>query len=474
MAAATSSLVTARRWGKDPAPQTVAAPPNILLCIADDWSAGIKSLYPTLRLPNIARLAREGIVFDHAFTVSPTCAAARAGLLTGQPPHRLEQAANLWGTLAAKFPVYPDLLEAAGYFIGYAKKGYSPAIDGDRPRNAAGPFFNSFNEFLGSVPAGRPFCFWYGSFDPHRPYDRNLAEALGLRSSDVHVPGFLPNVPQVSRDLLDYCAEVHRFDTAVGDILSRLDESGRAQDTLVVLTSDNGMPFPRAKANLYDAGTRVPMIIRFPGKVTAGRNSNALVSHLDLAPTFLQLAGLPIPAAVAGNSLVDLLSGRPASARSSVFFERERHVPARAGNVGYPIRAIRTSRYLLVRNVAPDRWPAGDPTDFAGLEHYGDIDGGPTKVYLREHADEQSCSRLFSLACAKRPATELYDVIADSWQLNDLAAAPAYAGIRNQMNTQLTNWMTRTADPRATGGGSEFDTYPYYGPANIPATAPVL
>jgi arylsulfatase A-like enzyme len=270
--------------------------PSIVIAIADDWAWPHAGAYGdrVVRTPHFDRLAHEGIVFERAFCASPSCTPSRGALLTGQAVHRLENGANLWSILPGKFACYTDLLEAVGYTVGLTGKGWGPGtVEGSgRTRNPAGPNVRGFAEFLASVPQGKPFCYWYGSNDPHRPYEPGTGAQAGLKPEDVAVPPFLPDTPEVRADILDYYFEVERFDRAVGAILDILDRRGRAENTIVVVTSDNGMPFPRSKANLYDSGAHEPLAIRWPAKVKGGRRCTEFVSLTDLAPTFLEAAGL--------------------------------------------------------------------------------------------------------------------------------------------------------------------------------------
>lgn len=442
--------------------------PNILFCIGDDWGFGHAGAYgdKVVQTPAFDRIAREGALFTQSFCIAPTCTPSRAGILTGQPPHRLENSANLWSTLPPKFDVYPDLLESAGYVVGLTGKGFGPGAVGQRKRNPAGPNFRNFDQFLATVPADKPFCYWFGGTDPHRAYDPGLKEQLGLanKRDQVIVPPFLPDTPEVRDDILDYYAEVQRFDTRVGELLDAIEKSGRAQNTLVVMTSDNGMPFPKAKANLYDAGARMPLAMRFPGQLKGGRVCESFVSHLDFAPTFLQAAGLKPTADMRGISLFDLLNDEKKHAREFIFFERERHANVRAGSVGYPARAVRDSRHLYIRNFAPDRWPAGDP-DFAGvMGRFGDVDSGPSKNVILTRKDEPGIKPLFDAAFAKRPPEELYDIQADPAQMKNLIADPNLAQTLARLRDRLAAWMKETADPRSSNPATdEFDKYPYLG-----------
>ena len=442
-----------------------------------------------------------------AFCAAPSCSASRASILTGQAPHRLEAGGNLWGTLPAKFPVYPDELEKAGYFVGHMGKGWGPGQLGDRKRNPAGPAFKSFEQFLASVPPGKPFCFWFGSHDPHRPYRKGQGQESGLKPGDVEVPPYLPDTPEVRGDILDYYFAVQRFDRDTGDILKQIEAAGRLDNTLVVMTSDNGWPFPHCKANLYDGGSREPLAVRWPAGMNAGRGGgtvDAFVSLTDLAPTFMEAAGLePLPgmtgrsilplithdSSTAGPTLRGVLESRgtfraEARSREAVFVERERHANVRKGDLSYPSRAVRTEDFLYVRNLRPDLWPAGDPQTWKAVGPFGDIDPGPSKEAVVAGRDDPKIAPFFRLACAKRPAEELYDLKKDPYQLHNLADESAYAQAKYKMRETLDRWMEKTADPRAAGGGEydAFDKYPYVGatpdkekwaaPPTQPATRP--
>jgi N-sulfoglucosamine sulfohydrolase len=453
--------------------------PSILFAIADDWSFPHAGAYgdTVVHTTTFDRVAAEGVLFTRAFCVSPSCSPSRAAILTGQPPHRLEAGANLWGTLPAKFAVYPDALEAAGYHVGFMGKGWAPGHLVDRKRNPAGPAFKSFEEFFKTLPQGEPFCFWYGSHDPHRPYKEGQGVESGLKPEDVKVPPYLPDSPQTRGDILDYYFAVERFNKDTGHILDVLQSAGRLDNTIVVMTSDNGWPFPRAKTNLYDSGTHMPLAIRWPAGATGGRKVDALISQIDFAPTFLEAAGVDAKAMpdMAGHSFLSLVTEHAAAATTksaepeAVFFERERHANVRQGDVGYPVRAIRTDHFLYIRNLTPDRWPAGDPKLWKAVGPFGDIDPGPTKDFLLAHRDDSDFGPLFNLACGKRPEEELYDLDKDPGQLHSVAEYPDYAGQKKALRARLDDWMKRTDDPRATFGADykKFDQYDYFGGADI-------
>ena len=441
--------------------------PNIVLAIADDWSFPHAGIYgdTTVRTPNIDRLAREGARVTHAFVASPSCTPSRAALLTGQAVHRLEEGGNLWGFLPRAHEVYPDRLEASGYVVGFSGKGWGPGRfePGGRTRNPAGAQFKNFDDFMERREKGRPFSFWFGTSDPHRPYEPGSGAQSGLKAESVKVPGFLPDTPEVRSDLLDYYFEVERFDRDLGRIIDALERAGELENTIVIVTSDNGMPFPRAKANVHDAGARVPLLIRWPGAARPGAVIESFVSLTDLAPTLLEGAGAPPLDGITGRSLLPLLRGETQPGRERVFIERERHANVRRGDLSYPVRAIRTKDYLYIRNLRPDRWPAGDPQLYVSVGPFGDIDGGPSKSVLLDRQTDRAIAPFFLSATAKRPAEELYDLRRDPDQLTNVAGQPAHRAAQQRLRAELDRWMRETGDPRATVDDDRWDRFPYYG-----------
>jgi arylsulfatase A-like enzyme len=207
----------------------------------------------------------------------------------------------------------------------------------------------------------------------------------------------------------------------------------------------------------------MPLAVRWPGVTRPGTRIEAFVSHVDLAPTFLEAAGVAVPAELHGRSLKPLLLGQAQPGREVVFTERERHAYVRAGNLSYPARALRTPRFLYIRNFRPDRWPAGDPQLVFAVGPFGDIDDGPTKRLVLAGQHDPQLRRYFELACGKRPAEELYDLQKDPHQLHNVAGQPEYARVQQELAQQLLAWMKATGDPRATEDDDRFDKYPYFG-----------
>jgi arylsulfatase A-like enzyme len=294
-----------------------------------------------------------------------------------------------------------------------------------------------------------------------------------MKLEDVMVPPFLPDTPEVRSDILDYYSRIQRFDRDTGEILKLLQSAGRLDNTLFVMTSDNGMPFPRAKTNLYDSGTRMPLAVRWPARVKGHRRIDDFISFTDFAPTLLEAASLkPLPE-MTGRSFLALLTGaeKPGS-RNTVFLERERHANVRRGDLSYPVRAVRTREFLYIWNLKPDRWPGGDPEMYHSVGPFGDCDNSPTKDVILERREDPGISKFFKLAFAKRPAEELYDLARDPHQLTNMADRSDFAAAKNKLRAIVQGWMIETADPLASRSDDPWDHYRYFGPpGKMPTSA---
>ena len=448
--------------------ETSAARTNILFCIADDWGWPHAPLYgdKAMQMPTFDRVAANGILFNNAFVTCPSCTPSRNSILTGQYPWRLGAGADLWSEFPEGPQTYPNLLEDNGYFTGHYRKAFGPGKDRERP--TAGQSFESVADFFRERPTGKPFCFWFGSSDPHRPYDWQSGVKSGMKLEDVQVPPCLPDAKEVRTDICDYYLEVERFDREAGQALKIIEEMGELDNTLVVISGDNGWPFPRGKSNLYDLGVHVPLAVQWGGRIKKGRVVEDFVSLADLAPTFLEAAGLQPLKDMTSRSLMNVFgsdkSGTVDQSRDHVLTGKERHTPAQADNMrGTPMRAIRNRNYLYIHNFAPELWPAGDPEASMWGPSLGDIDNSPTKSYLVEHREEPGVKRCYELCCAKRPAEELYNLRKDPDQLTNVAAEPNYAEITKNLKDQLMSELRESGDPRVLGQGDSFDNYPYLG-----------
>ena len=479
--------------------------PNILFAISDDQSYPYASAYGTKSIftPAFDRVAREGVLFTNAITASPGCSPSRASILTGRFPWQIEHAGTHASKFSNKFATYPILLRKAGYHVGYTGKGWGPGNfkDGGFKENPAGPSYSvssketpdgirrtdyaaSFSKFLNQRNDGQPFCFWYGASEPHRSFGKGIGLAHGGQMEDVQVPKFLPDRPEVRSDILDYEYEIEWFDAHLGRMLAELDRIGELDNTIVVVTSDNGMAFPRAKANCYEYGIHMPLAIRWGKKVKGGRTVHDMVSLTDLMPTYLEACDVKHPGEypMAGESLMPILTseeqGQVDPRRTATYSCRERHSSSRWDNLSYPQRCVRTSQYLYIRNFRPERWPAGAPQKFGtggyaknaedakklGPMHggYHDIDACPTMTFLIEGRDDPKLKEFLGLAVNHRPEVELFDIQSDPDCLHNLANSPDHVKVKEELSKQLEDFLRETGDPRILDGGDVFETYRRY------------
>jgi len=501
---------------------------NILFCFADDWGRyascyadldGRPSINQVIRTPNVDRVAREGVLFRNVFVNAPSCTPCRSSLVSGRYFFNCGRGAILQGAIwDSTIPTFPLLLADAGYQIGKSYKVWSPGTPADAPFGGqrfayeqAGRLPNNFSEeatrlvaagssvpearekildqvrgnfvaFLADRKPDQPWLYWFGPTTTHRVWIKDSGKKLwGIEPDSLQgkLPKFLPDVPDVRQDVADYIGECQAFDAYIGVFLKKLEETGELDRTLIVLSGDHGMPgVPAGKCNLYDHGTAVALAIRVPGG-KRGRVVDDFVRLPDLAPTFMEVGGVKPPAGLYGRSLLPVLrsdkSGQVDPERTWVITGRERHVGrAREANLPYPMRALRTSQFVYVRNFAPDRWPMGSPGPVAGaqtppadaLENntfvaFADMDASPTKAWLVAHRDDPMWKWHYDFAFGKRPDEELYDLRKDHDQINNVAADPAYAKSKQELSERLLTLLKDAADPRVTGDGQTFDRPPF-------------
>ncbi len=435
--------------------------PNILFVISDDQSWPHAGAYGCnfVKTPAFDRVAKEGILFQNAFAAAPQCSPNRASILTGRHIWSNREAGTHDSLFPADLITYTELLEKAGYHIGFSHKGWAPGnfTGSGRTHNPAGRQYGDFEEFLADRNPGQPFCFWWGPTQPHRPYQTDSGTKSGKDPAAVRIPAYLPDDDIVRRDFLDYAAEIEKYDAALAQLLDQLQMTGEQNNTLLVVTGDNGMPFPRAKTTLYDDGIHVPLAVRWPNVCVAGRTVEDLISHIDLAPTFLEAANVEVPKTMLGRSFLDVLHSNESGKIDSHGLPvagRERHTSARPDNVGYPSRAIRTERFLYIHNFKPDRWPMGD--------HQDDVDNSPTKSLLIKGKQDADLAKYYELSFAKRPQHELYDIVADQACVRNLAYEEEYAQTRDRLWLQLRQVLNEQQDPRVLGSGDIFESYPRF------------
>lgn len=510
--------------------------PNIVFAFLDDWGRyascyaeheGPKSLNTLIQTPHLDRVAHEGVLFKNALVPAPTCTPCRSSVLSGRYFWECGMGAILQGAKwDMNIPSYPLLLEDAGYHIGYTYKVWAPGQTENAPYGAertryedhgksymnfsimASAWMKSesipvdeakdrlyeetrqnFRDFMKARPENdQPFCYWWGSGNTHRWWEKGSGQALWGLDPDAlkgKIPAFLPDVHEVREDVNDYLGECLAVDAGVGVLLEELEAAGELDNTLFVVSGDHGIPgFPRAKCNLYDIGCEVALMARWPGHIESGRVVDDMVNLMDLAPTFLEAAGETPPACMSAKSLLPLLeskaSGQVDPERDHVVVGRERHVAmAREDGLPYPQRAIRTQTHLYITNFEPERWPMGDPRGLDKPETippsveeleadtmvaYSDLDASPTKAWMIHHRNDEAVKTPFELGFGKRVGEELYDLRVDPDYMNNLAADESHADLKAELRSRLLQTCREHEDPRLVESPCRFESAPYAGP----------
>ena len=463
--------------------------PNILFAIADDWSYGHAGAYGCswVETRHFDRLAREGILFTRAYTPNAKCAPSRATIPTGRYSWQLEEAGNHMALFPSKFGGFVERLAADGYTAGYTGKGWGPGIANDSKGKrraitgkryaqrrlqpiasgiSATDYAANFADFLQEAPDDQPWVFWFGTTEPHRGYEYKSGVRLGKKLSQIdRVPAYWPDNETSRHDMLDYAIEVEHYDRHLGRILQAIEAAGQLNNTLVVATSDHGMPFPRVKGQAYDHSNHIPLAIRWPAGIEGNqRVVRDYVNFTDLAPTFLEAAGIttlgPIMQPISGRSLFDIFtvdrSGQINVTRDHVLVGKERHDTGRPHDWGYPIRGISQGDWLYIRNFEPSRWPAGNPET-----GYLNCDGSPQKSQILQLRRDGLSQSYWDLNFGKRPSEELYHLATDPDCVSNLATDSQHAKRKAALNARMTSELESQADPRMFGRGQVFDAYPY-------------
>jgi N-sulfoglucosamine sulfohydrolase len=469
-----------------------AARPNILFCIADDASFPHMGAYGCswAATPGFDRVAREGILFNRAYTPNAKCAPSRACILTGRNSWQLEEAANHYCYFPAKFTTYSECLGENGYHVGHTAKGWAPGDPGEvdgKKRQLTGKPYNqkklsppttgiskidyaaNFEDFLDDRPEGEPFCFWYGCLEPHRRYEyASGIEKGGKKTSDIDsVPAFWPDNETVRTDMLDYAHEVNHFDQHLEKMLQSLEERGELDNTLVIVTADNGMPFPRVKGQEYELSNHLPLAMMWKDGIKApGRVVDDFVSFIDFAPTMLDVAQVDVGQngmqTMTGRSLRDIFNAKKGNIidahRDHVLIGKERHDVGRPQDNGYPIRGIVKGDHLYIKNFMTDRWPSGNPET-----GYLNCDGSPTKTECLQARTDKATKKYWDLSFGKRPEEELYNIKTDPECMHNLAEKPVLQDMKVALRSQLFAELKAQGDPRVLGQGHVFDGYSYAG-----------
>ncbi|QLE01718.1 sulfatase [Galbibacter sp. BG1] len=469
--------------------------PNVLFAIADDATWKHFGAYGCnwVKTPNFDRVAKNGLLFMRAYTPNAKCAPSRSCIITGRNSWQLEAAANHSPNFPEKFKSYVEVLDSSGYSVGYTGKGWAPGNPGikngeermltGKPYNqyktepptthiSSTDYAKNFETFLEDKPKGEAFCFWFGALEPHRSYEFGSGVEKGRKKINAiqEVPLFWPDVDTVRVDMLDYAFEIEYFDTQLGKMLETLQERDELDNTIVVVTADNGMPFPRAKGQSYEYSNHMPLAIMWPNGIKQkGRKVLDLVSFIDFAPTFLEVAGIAHGdsgmAPITGKSLTEFFYSEKDSIvnskRDYALLGKERHDVGRPNDLGYPIRGIIKGDYLYLKNLKPDRWPAGNPQT-----GYLNVDGSPTKTYILNTRRNNSPKKYWQFNFGKRVEEELFNITKDPYCMNNLATNKSYDSIKTALGLNLMKKLTEQKDPRVLGDEFIFEEYEYFGKVN--------
>jgi N-sulfoglucosamine sulfohydrolase len=433
--------------------QSKEAPPNILFILSDDHSYPYLGAYGAtwMSTPNLDRFAREGLLFERAFTAAPQCVPSRTAIMTGRSP-----VAARMGRFSSPLPpdivTAPEVLRTRGYYTGVCGRYFhldgavnpSPVTAAVYEKRQMKTWKNRvdfldvsnqaatnglLDQFLAKRPQSRPWFFWINYSDPHHVWDANAGH---VDPAKVKVPPQLPDLPGVREDLARYCGEVERLDGDFGEALGVLRKHGQEAGTLVVFMGDNGMAFPHGKGSLYDPGLNVPLIARWPGHVKPGVTRN-LISGEDLAATFMDAGGAALPQGVSGRSFFPLLTGRPYQPREHIFAARLHHGNSDFGPQtkasGFDLsRCVRSARYKLIYNLTPQMEyapvdSAADPSwqQMLAAHQAGKLDPRHERAYFQR----------------PRPVLELYDLDADPGELDNLAGRPEHRDTQQSLMAAL-------------------------------------
>ena len=428
--------------------------PNLILIIADDVSWDDLGCYgnSAARTPNLDKLAAKGRRFDEAYLTASSCSPSRSSVITGRYPHNNGRASELHQPIAAHLPWFPRLLKGAGYYTALVGKHHMTSdqpAGGEKPQPA--PFdlvdaghgpgnkggHATWVKTLQERPKDKPFFGWLASMDAHRDWDADKdwkEDLYGPKHAPakVIVPPFLNDDAETRQDLASYYNEITRLDYFVGQVVAELEKQGALDNTLLLMMADNGRAFPRAKTRLHDSGMKTPFIAHWPAGIgQPGTSSQSLVSAIDVAPTMLGLAQVPVPPSMQGVSFAPILAKSETVVRQHAFSEHNWHDYAAHG------RAVRSEGFLLIRNNRPQE-PWQGPADSVR---------SPSYLQLRQTRDAgQLTPAQADVFLAPRPKEELYRTAADPNQLSNLANDPDYASVKARLVKLLDQWTEQTGD----------------------------
>lgn len=444
---------------------TAAEKPNILFLLSDDHSYPFVSAFgdTNVKTPALDKLAAEGMKFHRFFTGCPQCVPSRACYLSGRSPVAA-RTTRFTSPLPRDVISFPEILRAqAGYYTGICGRSFHldgrPGTDPEIQKLYDDKDLQTFSDrvdflnqcpddqvatqlsgFLDKKPADKPFFMWANFSDPHHVW--TTGASLRPDPASLKLPAHFPDLPGMREQLADYCAEVNHLDQTIAGVLDVLKSKGLYEKTLIVFAGDNGQALPHGKGSLYDPGSNVPFIVRWPGVIKPGGESRALLSGEDLGPTLLAAAGLSSDPKMTGVNFLSLLEGKPHTPRKYIFVERGPHggapVSVNMTNAGYDLaRAVRSDKYKFIYNCTP--WIPYSPVDSAGGEAWTQIKAAHAAGKLTPGQDK-------TYFTTPRPVYEFYDLTADPSELNNLSGKPEHAAAEHELRVALTEKMITDFD----------------------------
>lgn len=412
--------------------------PNIILIIADDISWDDLGCYghPQVQSPTIDRMAGEGLVFDHFYLTTSSCSPSRASIISGRYPHNTG-AAELHTPLPKEIVTFARLLKESGYYTAQSGKWHlGDAVRGDfdlihdKGSEIGDGGEDGWVPTLRDRPKDRPFFMWFAALDAHRPWGPNLFSGTH-DPEEVGPPVYLADTLPTKVDLARYYDEITRFDHYIGEVERELKQQGVLDQTVIIIISDNGRPFPRSKTRMYDSGIKSPLIVKWPQGISdPGKRSNALISAVDIAPTILEIAGVREGETFQGKSFLPVISSPDRAFRNYVFAEHNWHDHEALE------RMVRTKDHVYVLNVRPQGSQNG-PADSNASDSYQDL------IYLREKGRLNAAQA--DVFVAPRPYEELF-LPSDRDQLHNVGADPEHREILQILRLTLFQWMDETGD----------------------------
>lgn len=413
-----------------------AAPPNLLLIIADDCTYRDLEVYGgQAKTPHLNRLAADGMKFTHCFQAAPMCSPTRHCLYTGLYPVKSGAYPN--HTMAY------DWVKSIAHYLQPAD--YKTHLSGKThikpktvfPFEYSGKQNNPDPDAFAAVlkqhaTTQQPFLFIAASNEPHSPW--NKGDASAYPPATLTLPPVLVDTPDTRQDFSNYLAEITYFDSQVGELLALLDEHGQRDNTLVVVLSEQGNSFPFAKWTCYDVGLQSGCLVRWPGKVQSSSVSNALVEYVDIVPTFLEASGIAPDEILDGKSFLPVLTGAATTHKTHLFgLQTTRGIIK--GSDHYGIRSVRDSRYRYIRNLTPEMTFQNATTQESTFKTWEKLAAAGDAKAQRLVNDYQY-----------RPAEELYDCQADPWNRTNLIDEVSLAGVRDGLRAKLDQWMHQQGD----------------------------